>query len=105
MQLYQNLTILSESSDSVKLLLWDQDYCSVPKRQTQNIVTAIRIIAKATTWKTSTVLVASTQPKALEKMFNLSTTPVERTNINATSDVLLPVLVHTFSFLILHKYV
>lgn len=55
---------------TLKLLLWAQDYCSVPKWQTQNTVTALRVIAKPTTRKTSTVLVASTQPKALEKMFN-----------------------------------
>ncbi len=62
MQLYQNLTILSESSVSVKLLLWARDYCPIPKWQTQNTVRVIRVIAKPSTWKTSTVLVPSAQP-------------------------------------------
>lgn len=51
MQLYQNPTILLESSVSVKLLLWAQDYCPIPKWQTQNTVRVIRVIAKPTTWK------------------------------------------------------
>lgn len=69
MQLYQNPTILSESSVSVKLLLWAQDYCPVPKWQTQNTVRVIRVIAKPTTWKTSTVLVPSTQHITGQKLW------------------------------------
>lgn len=68
MQLYQNPTILSESSVSVKLLLWAQDYCPIPKWQTQNTVRVIRVIAKPTTWKTSTVLVPGTQPITVQKL-------------------------------------
>lgn len=68
MQLYQNPTILSESSVSVKLLLWAQDYCPIPKWQTQNTVRVIRVIAKPTTWKTSTVLVPGTQPITDQKL-------------------------------------
>lgn len=69
MQLYQNPTILSESSVSVKLLLWAQDYCPIPKWQTQNTVRVIRVIAKPTTWKTSTVLVPSTQPITVQRLW------------------------------------
>ena len=82
MQLYQNPKILLKSSVSVKLLLWAQDYCPVPKWQTPNTVRVIRVIAKPTTWKTSTVLVPSTQPitvhKALEKKCSIKAQPLRK---------------------------
>lgn len=52
----------------MKPLLWAQDYCSIPKWQTQNTVRVIRVIAKPTTWKTSTVFVPRTQPITIEKL-------------------------------------
>lgn len=53
----------------MKLLLWGQDYCLIPKWQTQNTVRVIRVIAKPTTWKTSTVSVPSTQPITVQKLW------------------------------------
>lgn len=69
MQLYQNPTILSESSASVKLLLWAQDYCPIPKWQTQNTVRVIRVIAKPTAWKTTTVLVTRMWPITVQRLW------------------------------------
>ena len=69
MQLYQNPTISSESSVSMKLLLWAQDYCPVPKWQTQTTVRVIRVIAKPTTWKTSAVLVPGTHRITVRKLW------------------------------------
>lgn len=53
----------------MKLLLWAQDYCPFPKWQPQNTVRVIRVIAKPTTWKTSTVLVPSTQTITVWKLW------------------------------------
>lgn len=60
--------VILESSVCMKPLLWAQDYCSIPKWQTQNTVRVIRVIAKPTTWKTSTVFVPRTQPITIEKL-------------------------------------
>lgn len=49
-------------------LLWAQDYCPIPEWQTQNTVRVIRVIAKPTTWKTSTVLVPSTHRIIVQKL-------------------------------------
>lgn len=91
MQLYQNLKILLESSVSVKLLLWAQNYCPIPMWQTQNTVRVIRVIAKPTTWKTSTVLVSSTQPitvPELRRKCSIKVQPLWK-EYNSSSGVLL----------------
>lgn len=112
MQLYQNPTILSESSVSVKLLLWAQDYCPIPKWQTQNTVRVIRVIAKPTTWKTSTVLVPSTQPITVQRLWRKCSIKVQplwkeykyKLQSRCPISIFLPVLLAYF-FLSLHKYV
>lgn len=79
---------------SVKLLLWAQDYCPIPKWQTQNTVRVIGVIAKPTTWKTSTVLVPSTQPITVQKLWRKCSIKVQplwkEYKYNSSSGVLLP---------------
>lgn len=92
---------------SVKLLLWAQDYCPIPKWQTQNTVRVIGVIAKPTTWKTSTVLVPSTQPITVQKLWRKCSIKVQplwkEYKYNSSSGVLLPFCYLfyflTFSFL------
>lgn len=109
MQLYQNPAIL-ESSVCMKPLLWAQDYCSIPKWQAQNTVRVIRVIAKPTTWKTSTVLVPRTQPITIEKLGRKCSIKVQpqwkEYNLNLSSGGKLQFSFHLcFPFFFSHKCV
>lgn len=107
----KNPAIMLESSVCVKLLLWAQDYCPTPKWQTQNTVRVIRVIAKPTIWKTSTVLVPSTQPITVQKLCRESVQLKyslcgRNTNLKSSSGVLLPFshLFHSLSLFYTNMY-
>lgn len=107
----KNPAIMLESSVSVKLLLWAQDYCPTPKWRTQNTVRVIKVIAKPTTWKTSTVLVPSTQPITVQKLCRESVQLKHslcgwNINLKSSSGVLLPFphLFHSLSLFYTNMY-